>query len=213
MPRHRHSYVGGLILITVGVLFLLDNLGYVSFGDMIHTFWPIILIIIGLSLFMRRSEIFRETQKNPDDFERKQADTSAKANWTTFHGVSSSASDQISASNTFGEVYMILTSKDFQGGSVNTVFGEVDIDATSVELARGEQVLRVHSVFGSTKISLPKGIAFRVTADTSFGDLRVMDTFKNGIFQDIDYSTEGYELAERKLRLIVSQVFGSLRVR
>jgi hypothetical protein len=36
----------GLVLIVVGVLILLDNLGYVS-GDIIR-FWPVLLILLGI---------------------------------------------------------------------------------------------------------------------------------------------------------------------
>ncbi len=115
-------------------------------------------------------------------------------------------------SSTFGEMNLVLTSKNFQGGLINTVFGEVEIDASSIELAPGEQVLRIHTVFGGMGISLPKGSAVRVTAHTSFGDLRVMNVYKNGIFQQIEYKTDGYDSAGKKLRLIVSQVFGDLRV-
>jgi lia operon protein LiaF len=210
--HHRHPYIGGLILITIGVLFLLDNFGYASFGGLIHDFWPIILILIGLSLLMRRSESYRESSISASGDESGGPGPGPKETQNSSHGFSSSNSEQVSANNTFGDVNMVLTSKSFQGGNINTVFGEVDVDAGSVELAPGEQVLRVHTVFGRTRISLPKGIAARITADTSFGKLRVMDTYKNGIFQDIDYSTDGYDLAEKKLRLIVSQVFGDLRV-
>jgi hypothetical protein len=208
--HHRHPYIGGIILITLGVLFLLDNFGYASFGELIHDYWPVILIIIGLSLLLRRSESYGDFTPPSSGSGSSGPGPDGKGN--TFQTFSSSNSDQVSSSSTFGEVSMVLTSKNFQGGSINTVFGEVDIDASSVELAPGEQVFRIHTVFGSTRISLPKGVAARITADTSFGKLRVMDTHKDGIFQDIEYSTDGYDLAEKKLRVIVSQVFGDLRV-
>lgn len=210
--HHHHPYVGGLILITIGVFFLLDNFGYASFGELIRTYWPVILIIIGLSILLRRSEY--------DSEERTSLDASGNAGPTSgreqfhesFKGFSSSTSDRISESNVFGEVNIVLTSKNFRGGDINTVFGEVEVDASSIELAPGEQVLRLHTVFGDTRVSLPKGIAVRVSAHTSFGDIRVMNATKNGIFQEMDFSTEGYDLADKKLMLIVSQVFGALRV-
>ncbi|MCX8095167.1 MAG: DUF5668 domain-containing protein [Caldisericia bacterium] len=37
----------GLILVALGVLFLLKNLGIIS-GDVWEIFWPILLIILGL---------------------------------------------------------------------------------------------------------------------------------------------------------------------
>ncbi|MGZ9583422.1 cell wall-active antibiotics response protein LiaF [Paenibacillus marinisediminis] len=41
----------GFILIGAGVIFLLQQMGYISFdlGEMIRTFWPLILVFVGLS--------------------------------------------------------------------------------------------------------------------------------------------------------------------
>ncbi|MGD0338906.1 MAG: cell wall-active antibiotics response protein LiaF [Bacteroidota bacterium] len=211
--RHRHPYLGGIILITIGVLFLLDNLGYAQVGDLIHTYWPVILVIIGLSLLLRRSDMYEGISTSTSGVGDAGTGTGGSEAHTSSHSFSSNISDRISEENTFGEVNLILTSKNFQGGSISTVFGEVEIDANSIELAPGEQLLRVHTVFGDTRISLPKGIGLRVTAHTSFGSLRVMNDYKDGIFQEMEFKTDGYETAEKKLRLIVSQVFGALRVR
>ena len=212
MSQHRYSYVGGIILITIGVLFLLDNLGFANISDVIYTYWPVILVIIGLSLLFRRYEPYRGASTSPSGSKSPGTGPDEKKAHASFQSFSSNASDQISENNTFGEMNLVLTSKNFRGGNINTVFGEVEVDASSIELAPGEQVLRIHTVFGDTRISLPKGIAVRVTAHTSFGDLRVMNVYKDGIFQEIEYTTDGYDSAEKKLRLIVSQVFGDLRV-
>jgi hypothetical protein len=53
MSAHRRPYLGALILITLGILFLLDNLGIADFGTIISTYWPLILIIIGIRIFFR----------------------------------------------------------------------------------------------------------------------------------------------------------------
>jgi lia operon protein LiaF len=44
----------GLIIVAVGVGFLLNQTGYLSFsiGDLFSTFWPVILIVIGLQNFV-----------------------------------------------------------------------------------------------------------------------------------------------------------------
>ncbi|MEC7863662.1 MAG: DUF5668 domain-containing protein [Bacteroidota bacterium] len=44
-----------ILLIITGIVFLLDNLGYVdiSVADLIRTYWPIILIWMGIEKLMR----------------------------------------------------------------------------------------------------------------------------------------------------------------
>ncbi|MBI2955630.1 MAG: hypothetical protein HYY30_15045 [Chloroflexi bacterium] len=53
----RGSFVGPLILITIGVLFLLGNLGYLSWGfwQSLLRFWPVILILFGVEVLFGRS--------------------------------------------------------------------------------------------------------------------------------------------------------------
>jgi phage shock protein C len=47
--RNRGNLIGGLVLITLGALFLADEfIPHVSFGDL----WPIILVVIGIGLLI-----------------------------------------------------------------------------------------------------------------------------------------------------------------
>jgi predicted Na+-dependent transporter len=48
--------VGGIVLIAVGTIFLLNNLGiaHLSVGEVFRKWWPVILIILGISLFFRK---------------------------------------------------------------------------------------------------------------------------------------------------------------
>jgi len=51
------SRTGSIILIVVGSLFLLNNLGWVHFsqiGRLLHTWWPLILIGVGVLGLSRR---------------------------------------------------------------------------------------------------------------------------------------------------------------
>ena len=45
--------ISGLILLIIGTVFLLQNLGYISEGAW-SIIWPIILVVIGLSIVLKR---------------------------------------------------------------------------------------------------------------------------------------------------------------
>lgn len=48
-PRRRGNLIGALVLITLGVLFLMDEfIPHLDFGDL----WPILLIVIGIGLLV-----------------------------------------------------------------------------------------------------------------------------------------------------------------
>lgn len=49
------SKIGAVILIVLGVLFLLGNLGLIPrLGPLLAQWWPLILIVVGASLLVRR---------------------------------------------------------------------------------------------------------------------------------------------------------------
>ncbi len=50
------SRTGALILIVVGTVFLISNLGLIpQLGPLLHRWWPLILIIVGVLIFVKRS--------------------------------------------------------------------------------------------------------------------------------------------------------------
>jgi phage shock protein C len=53
--RRRNGELGAFILITLGLLFLVGNLGWMGWFSW-HYFWPVILIVIGAMLLMRRTD-------------------------------------------------------------------------------------------------------------------------------------------------------------
>jgi hypothetical protein len=59
MEHRRPSLIGPLILITIGVLFLLANLGYLplSFWEIAFRFWPLILVLLGLEIIIGRRSL------------------------------------------------------------------------------------------------------------------------------------------------------------
>ena len=51
------SNIGPYILIGLGTYFLLSKFGWIpSLGPLIAEWWPVILIIVGVSMLMKRSE-------------------------------------------------------------------------------------------------------------------------------------------------------------
>ena len=50
--------VPALILIVLGIVFLLNNLGWwdVNLARLIHTWWPLVLIVVGISMLFKRGK-------------------------------------------------------------------------------------------------------------------------------------------------------------
>jgi len=49
------SRVGAYVLVALGCLLLASNLGYLPrLGPLFHQWWPLILVIIGVAMLLRR---------------------------------------------------------------------------------------------------------------------------------------------------------------
>lgn len=52
---HNRDFTGGIILIAVGVILLLSNLGIISgWRELWRDWWPVVIIVIGLSMLIKR---------------------------------------------------------------------------------------------------------------------------------------------------------------
>ncbi len=180
----------GLILIVLGVLILLDNLDVAEIRYVIRTYWPLILVIVGLSLLLRGRH-----------FARKKMSENTKSSYT---------SSGLDHTNVFGDVKLDMSSQSFKGGNVSTIFGDVDLDLTKASLTDGEHSLRISTVFGDVKVDLPKGLAFSVSGATLFGELQIAGQSKSGIAKQVYHASEDYDRSRKKLRIDCSQVFGDL---
>lgn len=193
----------GLVLIVLGGLFLLDNVRVIDVGDILHTWWPLLLVVWGLVILVRRMKV-PQTADAPSvpKMDHVFGDTNEQ-----------STSDSISYSGVFGDTRVRVSSSDFKGGSVSTVFGDTLIDLSPSALHDGENILKVSGVFGDMDVIAPRDAGLAVSATTVFGDLTVNEMHKEGFSSSVQYESPGYAAAPKKLRIVMSQVFGDVSVR
>jgi predicted membrane protein len=198
MSTRKHSFWPGVILVILGVLFLLDTLEVSSFSHIVRTYWPLILIIVGIALLLKSQ---RDWMTAGDSTSRQEG----------YRGVETSA-DVISESSIFGNIVVKPTSKNFRGGNISAVFGNVELNLASMELAPGEQHLSVHGVFGGVRVTLPKDMGLIVRGNCLFGEVTVLNQKRGGIGSELFHKSDNYDTAEKKLNITASQVFGDLRI-
>ncbi|MEW6510179.1 MAG: cell wall-active antibiotics response protein LiaF [Bacteroidota bacterium] len=195
MNRPRNAWLG-IVLILLGGFFLLDSLRAINLGDMIGTYWPVLLIVWGAWLvFKRRSP--RVTVERSDGF----GDVRRTVEEESLH-----------TANVLGDIEIRVTSRAFKGGTATTVFGDVGVDCRESRLAEGEHTLRLSSVFGDAVVHVPRDAAVKVTAHTLFGDAEVFDRKKEGVSAHIVHERPDFAASPRRLVVDVSQVFGDISV-
>lgn len=116
----------GFIITGVGLVFLLPKIADFDLKD----FWPVILIIIGLSFFFRNR---------------------SKGNYLQ----NENKLDVIDEVAFLGGGDKIFTSQALQGGKLSVTFGGLDIDLRKCRLAPGPQVLDISIFAGGIDLKIP----------------------------------------------------------
>ena len=195
--RHRARF-WGLLLIIVGSLFFFESIEFLDIGDFISTFWPLILICIGLWIIFKPKERGQRNGEGAHHFHA--GDKEGKSD-----------SERVAMSNVFGDVNVAIHSKSFQGGNISTVFGDVVVDLSEIDITSGDQDLTLHNAFGDIKVQPPKNVAFAIKGNCVAGDITFPGNKQSGLFPKLDYKSEGFDQAPKRLWIYASHVFGDIR--
>jgi predicted membrane protein len=199
MNSLNKNAIVGIIFITIGAVFLLDNLEIISWRVRHYLFqWENVFIIIGLVLLSSR-ENFRKgliflaigVFLNLDNWFN--VDVNIFDLWPialvfigialiTRHKGSDDKSrndkntgifdaDKIDDTAIFGGGDKVVNSQSFKGGMLTAIFGGSNIDLTQAKLAEGNQVIDVFFVFGGSKIRVPQDWQVEMNVTGIFGGM------------------------------------------
>lgn len=157
----------GYILIAGGVLFLLPrifNMGYSTN----HLFLPFILVSLGVMILFHNKHQHHHNDKANANW----SDYTSKKEWHNhdkWYKREESSSELIDELNVFGGCERRMTTKNFKGGKVTSIFGGATYDFRDCELADGRNVLDIVNLFGGTKLIFPSHWKVHVEVVSIFG--------------------------------------------
>ena len=194
MDRTSRSILWGGAILVVGLIFLLRNLGVLPFE--LGSLWPLILIIIGLSLVYK---FFRHP---------------TESRWSLSMESRKTSSDQglIHLDKTFGDIDLDFENRELKGGSINLWVGDMKLDLSKAILPEGESQLRVSCWIGDVKVYLPKETSVSATATVLLGDVKVMGEKASGFNCEVEVSHEGYDEAANRLKVDASLLLGDIKL-
>lgn len=152
---------------VAGIIFLLIGLwGYAThmfpwfiefnFGDI----WPIILILIGLSLLFKKKDSKRCFEKDKEAFTSEFIKSSTE---------STAEGDTIDETAILTSSRRYIISQNFRGGEATAILGGITLDFSKAKLAPGENQLEITSVFGGCKLYIPRDWKVIVNVTSVFG--------------------------------------------
>lgn len=132
----RH-YFASFILFALGLFLLLD----VSMlaDKLADYFWPVILVIVGLALLIKKSV------------------KPGKKYWSNSEAISKYTSENgfFNIENSFGEVRQAVVDEELVGGTIKNSFGGVMVDLRRATLPEGRTYIDVNGQFGGIEIYVP----------------------------------------------------------
>jgi predicted membrane protein len=227
--KNLWTYLLGTVFVFFGISILLDNLGIICFKEIWKIYWPVLIILVGIIMIIRRSEgkdtgeekkeTFeadikidfgeKKAPKADEDPEKTSNETGASSEEEpAFSG--SSASGEFNQSNVFGNIHFSSQAKDYPGGSISNVFGDMKIDLREIDFQKGTKSLNVSGVFGSIHILLPQGIPVKFTGSTVAGSVKFLSEKRDGLMANLNSSTPEYDTAGKRLKISASLVFGDI---
>src|SRR5215467_3187406 len=174
--------VPGAIILAVGVIFLLDSLGYVRARQFLQ-FWPMILIFLGISKIARRDArlwgvilllfgVFLQlSELGIGRFTWSQfwplllIAGGAMAMWSALQArkaLPPETQGPLDPRNTldenaiFGGVEKRLNSREFRGGRLQAIFGGIELDLRDAEMSETEAVIYANAIFGGIELRVPE---------------------------------------------------------
>ena len=137
---HNFRQVGtGLILITVGSVFMLNKWGILG-TNFWSVFWPVIIIAVGLWILL-------------------------KPRFKGYSGrIPEIKDDDLDAFVIFAGITRRLESKEFRGGKATALFGGIELDFTGAKLAGNEATIDLTAMFGGIEVRVPRN--WKVVVDS-----------------------------------------------
>ena len=92
--------------------------------------------------------------------------------------------------------------------------GDIRLDMSEATVPAGEVRIRVISFIGDVNLIVPEGVGIAVSQMSFITDTRAFDQVRrSGLLLPVDWASEGYSSAEKRIHLEMVSFIGKLRVK
>ena len=188
--------VVGLVLLLLGLLFLLKNINVVDVGisEIIRTYWPLVLIVLGI-------EVIRISRK-----------IRGKFRWIKEEAEPEVEGGEIRISRKLGSYDFDFKGKELGSGKIELALGEAKIDIQDAIMLEGNNILKILCKMGSVKIKASKKQPLMVKARALMGDVKIFENRQSGLSPEVEYKSDTFETSPSKLTLVIRQLMGEVVV-
>ena len=231
MESHGNRYSQrnwvGIILIIIGGLFILDTFDIMNFGHAFSTWWPLILIVIGI-LKIKGSEkssgiilliigsVFLLSTLDVIYWSSvwrfwplilvfiglsMLLRGSQRSNFWKMRTTGQASDNFIRASAIFGGNEQKVVSTNYRGGDIMSLFGGVELDLRQAQISPEGCTLHVTSLFGGVEILVPPNWDVLISGIPIFGGIESRNTVENA------------EIKKEKVHIKCTVAFGGIEIK
>ncbi len=141
----RANKTPGIVFFTIGLFGMIDEIFDVSFWQL----WPLILVIVGLSIIFQKKMLGRSEEEEME-----------------FDNLDMDYIDEVAV---FGGGEKKVNSYNFKGGKVTSIFGGSEVDLRNAQLSEGKNVIDVLTIFGGSTFYVPDDWSIKADVSSIFG--------------------------------------------
>jgi predicted membrane protein len=163
--------------VVAGVLLILGNLRILPVNE--DVIWPILLIVIGTNMLIRPTSIrdWGERMRHASEqarearFERRRTRREHRSHWMSSSTSNVYPGDRMRESIVFSALNRRVETQQFEGGSLDVVFGSIEIDLRNAAVASPDRRVQIeaNAVFAGIEIMVPMTWKVLLQATAVFG--------------------------------------------
>lgn len=193
--RKSNNFWTGLALIILGIIFLSDSFHIIRFGRLISSWWPLILIIVGVTKLSGKDSkggwtliivgiILQLTTLHIVSWHfigrlwpviliiigigillRRSSHVRRSENFTE------STEDTLEFDAIFSGTEKQITSQKFRGGEISAIFGSIKLDLRNAKIAAEGCKLSADAIFGSIEIYVSPDVTVNLKGSQILGSI------------------------------------------
>lgn len=197
LRKERKKYTFSLLLLLFSFLLILDRFEVIvfKFAD-VWKLWPILLILMALSLLFKKSKLQIDI-----DFSSKEPEFSG-----------SDQHEKKIVSGLIGEVSYKDSNWALEPMMLNNSIGDYFLDLSKAFIPERETPIIINGSIADIKMIIPENIPVNITANSKIGDVRIFDIKGDTLNRTVFYKSQGYDEATRKLKITINVKIGSIRI-
>jgi predicted membrane protein len=177
--KRQALHFHGVLMLCLGIFFIIPRVakvfpsvfGCMDTGNFVAVYWPVLLIVGGVILVLH-IPVSRHrhwcSHRLRCDGEKFKAHSS-RNNENSWKKEDVSQGENFSKTCVFSSARYIVVDAEIKGGTLQAIFGGIELDLRKAHLPEGETVLNIEAIFGGVSLFVPDNWRLEINIESVLG--------------------------------------------